>query len=147
MRNNEINDIDDLLRLLESNSEIAERVRHALLGKELSELPDNVRSLSKAVKELSETTGRLSPALDGINQRLDEAEGHLGNRAGDSYEEVVEPKLIARAMTELGMRSPRTVLSRKGHRKSPGLRPACRMPWTAYLNPRTRIKSGEQWRL
>ena len=31
MRNNEINDIDDLLRLLESNSEIAERVRQALL--------------------------------------------------------------------------------------------------------------------
>ncbi len=62
---------------------------------------------------MSATIGRLSPALDRLTDRIDEAEGHLGNLAGDSYEELVEPKLIARAMLDLGMRSPRTVLSRK----------------------------------
>ena len=115
MQNNEINDVDDLLRLLESRPGLAERVRQVLFGEDMSALSDNVNALSKAVKELSDTTGKLSPALDMISKRVDEAEGHLGNLAGDSYEEIVEPKLIARAMTELGMRSPRTVLSRKGN--------------------------------
>ncbi len=87
----------------------------ALVGKDLSELPVNVDALSMAVRGLSATTGRLSPALDRLSDRMDEAEGHLGNLAGYSYEELVEPKLIARAMLDLGMRSPRTVLSRKGN--------------------------------
>ena len=115
MENNEINDIDDLLRLLENQPELAERMKLALIGKDISQLPANLNALSRAVEKLSATTERLSPALDGMNQRLENAEGHLGNLAGDSYEELVEPKVIARAMLDLGMRSPRTVLSRKGN--------------------------------
>ena len=115
MQSNEINDIDDLLRLLESQPELTERLKHVLVGKDISELPANVNALSRAVSELSATTGRLAPALEGFSRRLDEAEGHLGNLAGESYEVLVEPKLIARAMLDLGMRSPRTVLSRKGN--------------------------------
>ena len=115
MQNYQINDFDDLMRLLEDRPELAERLKLALVGKDLSELPVNVDALSKAVRELSATTGRLSPALDRLGDRMDEAEGHLGNLAGYSYEELVEPKLIARAMLDLGMRSPRTVLSRKGN--------------------------------
>ena len=115
MANHEINHFDDLMRLLADQPELAERLKLALIGKDISELPSNVAVLSKAIRELSATTGRLSPALDRLNDRMDEAEGHLGNLAGDSYEELVEPKLIARAMLDLGMRSPRTVLSRKGN--------------------------------
>lgn len=115
MQNSEINNIDDLLRLLETQPEVAERVRQTLFVRDMWELPANVDALSKAIKELSETTGRLSPALDRIAERMDDAEGHLGNLAGSTYEDVVEPKLIARAMTDLNMRSPRTVLSRKGN--------------------------------
>lgn len=100
---------------MESRSGLAERIRLALFVEDMSALSANVNALSKAVRELSETTGKLAPALDMIGRRVDEAEGHLGNLAGDSYEEIVEPKLIARAMTELGMRSPCTVLSRKGN--------------------------------
>lgn len=101
--------------MLESRPGLAERVRLALFGEDMSALSANVNALSKAVRELSDTTGKLTPALDMISRSVDEAEGHLGNVAGDSYEEIVEPKLIARAMAELGMRSPRTVLSRKGN--------------------------------
>ena len=115
MENNRINDIDDLLRLLKSRPELAQRLKLILIGEDISELPANVNALSKAVGELSDTTGRLSPALDRLSARLDDAEGHLGNLAGYSYEELVEPKLIARSMLDLGMRSPQTVLSRKGN--------------------------------
>ncbi len=115
MQNYEINDFDDLIRLLAEEPELAERLKLALVGKDISELPANVDALSKAIKELSATTRRLSPALERLSERMTEAEGHLGNLAGDSYEELVEPKLIARAMLDLGMRSPRTVLSRKGN--------------------------------
>ncbi len=115
MRNNEINDIDDLLSLLETQPELAERLKQVLVGKDISELPANVDALSKAVRELGAVTGRLAPALDRLNERLNAAEGHLGNLTGDIYEEQVEPKLIARAILDLGMRSPRTVLSRKGN--------------------------------
>lgn len=113
MQNYDINDFDDLMRLLETQPELAEQLKLALIGKDISELPASVEALSKVVRELSATIGRLSPALDRLTDRIDEAEGHLGNLAGDSYEELVEPKLIARAMLDLGMRSPRTVLSRK----------------------------------
>ena len=115
MQSNEINDFDDLMRLLESQPELAERLKLVLVGKDFSELPNNVAALSRAVRDLSATTGKLSPALDRLNDRMGEAEGRLGNLAGDNYEELVEPKLIARAMFDLGMRSPRTVLSRKGN--------------------------------
>ena len=115
MQSNEINNFDDLMRLLESQPELAERLKLVLVGKEFAELPDNVDALSRAVRELSATTGKLAPSLDRLNDRIGEAEGRLGNLAGDNYEELVEPKLIARAMVELGMRSPRTVLSRKGN--------------------------------
>ena len=115
MQNYEINDFDDLIRLLAEQPELAERLKLALVGKDISDLPANVDALSNAVRELSAATGRLSPALDRLSDRMAEAEGHLGNLAGDSYEELVEPKLIARAMLDLGMRSPRTVLSRKGN--------------------------------
>ena len=115
MQNYEINDFDDLIRLPEDQPELAERLKLALVGKGSSELPVNVDALSKAVRELGATTGRLSPALDSLSDRMDEAEGHLGNLAGYGYEELVEPMLIARAMLDLGMRSPRTVLSRKGN--------------------------------
>ena len=115
MQNYEINDFDDLIRLLEGQPELAERLKLALVGKDISELPTNVNALSKAIRELTATAGRLSPALDRLNERMDEAEGHLGNLAGDSYEELVEPKLMAKAMLDLGMRSPLTVLSRKGN--------------------------------
>lgn len=115
MQNNEINDFDDLMRLLENRPELAERLKLVLVGNDISELPANVAALSKAVRELSATTGRLSPALDRLSDRMDDTEGRLGNLAGGDYEELVEPKLIARAMLDLGMRSPRTVLSRKGN--------------------------------
>lgn len=115
MANHEINDFDDLMRLLADQPELAERLKLALFGKDILELPSNVAVLSDAIRELSVTTGRLSPALNRLSDRMDEVEGYLGNLAGDSYEELVEPKLIARAMLDLGMRSPRTVLSRKGN--------------------------------
>ena len=115
MQNYEINDFDDLMRLLADQPELAEQLKLALVGKDMSELPANVNALSKAVRELSATTERLAPALDRLGDRMDAAEGHLGNLVGDSYESLVEPKLIARAMLDLGMRSPRTVLSRKGN--------------------------------
>ncbi len=115
LQSDEINDFDNLMRLLESQPELAERLKLVLVGKDFSELPNNVDALSKAVRELSATTAKLSPAPDRLNDRKGEAEGRPGNLAGDNYEELVEPKLIAKAMLDLGMRSPRTVLSRKGN--------------------------------
>jgi hypothetical protein len=114
MRNYETNDLDDLMRLLAGQPELAERLKPAPAGKDISELPANVAALSRAVRGLSATTGRLSPALDRLSDRMAEAEGHLGNLEVGGYEDLAEPKLIARAMLELGMR-PRTVLSRKGN--------------------------------
>ena len=57
----------------------------------MSDLSANVAALANAVRELAETTGRLAPALDCINQRMDDAEGHLGNLAGSIYEQTAEP--------------------------------------------------------
>ena len=78
MRNDESNDIDDLLRLLETRPELAERLKLALFGKDISELPANVDALSRAVRELSAVTGRLAPTLDRLSDRPDVSGGPLG---------------------------------------------------------------------
>lgn len=45
MQNYDINDFDDLMRLLETQPELAEQLKLALIGKDISELPASVDAL------------------------------------------------------------------------------------------------------
>ena len=118
-----INNIQDLIRILEQEPSWAKQLRSVLLSEELLNLPAVVKDLADSVKTLTENVGEMNVRLSNVGQdvatlkgdvgemnvRLSNVEqdvatlkGDVGRLKGSDYERAVEPKAIARALTVLG---------------------------------------------
>lgn len=60
----DINDIDDLLRILQERPDLARQVRQALLTQELLELPEVVARLADRVEQLTDRVERLTDRVE-----------------------------------------------------------------------------------
>ena len=77
-----INDISDLIRILRDNPEWADALRSVLLSQKLLDVPEEVASLTAAIRELAETA----------NQRLESLErGQEELRQGQQTSAKVKP--------------------------------------------------------
>ena len=68
----DINDIDDLLRILQERPDLARQVRQALLTQELLELPEVVARLADRVEQLTDRVDRLTARVDQLTARVDQ---------------------------------------------------------------------------
>ena len=97
-----INNIQDLIRILEQEPGWAKQLRSVLLSEELLNLPAVVKDLADSVKILTENVGEMNARLSNMEQDVATLKGDVGRLKGSDYERAAEPKAIARALTVLG---------------------------------------------
>ena len=102
-----INDIEDLMRILDENPQWVEALRARLLTRELLELPEKFAELSQTVAELSQTVAELvatvrelADELRATNRRLDRLQDDVGWLKGRIIYDIVrgDAALIADEM-------------------------------------------------
>ena len=127
-----INTVEDLVRILREQPAWAEAVRAVLLTDDLLDLParfdrfvqsfdhfvQSQEEINRAQEEtnrhLSELLAELKEISESNRQRLNRAEGRLGNLEGEQYERTIRAKALARCQLHFGFQGVYYALSQDG---------------------------------
>ena len=113
-----INTIDDLARILREQPAWADTLRALLLTEDLLDLPARfdrfVQSQEETNRHLSELLAELKEISENNRQRLNRAEGRLGNLEGGQYERTIRAKALARCQLHFGFEGVYYALSQDG---------------------------------
>ena len=120
-----INTIEDLVRILREQPAWAEAVRSVLLTDDLLDLParfdrfvqsqeETNRRLSETLVQQAELLTELKEISEDTRQRLNRAEGRLGNFEGGQYERTIRAKALARCQLHFGFEGVYYALSQDG---------------------------------
>ena len=127
-----VNTIEDLVRILREQPAWAEAVRAVLLTDDLLDLParfdrfvqsqeetnraqeETNRRLSETLAQQAELLAELKEISEDNRQRLNRAEGRLGNLEGGQYERTIRAKALARCQLHLGFEGVYYALTQDG---------------------------------